>query len=120
MATRIDDYALIGDGRSAALIDKSGAVDWLCLPRFDSPACMAAMLGSKENGCWRIAPAEAFTVTRRYREDTLILETRFKAAEGEVLLTDFMAVDRPESCLVRTVTGISGSVHMRMDLIVRY
>jgi GH15 family glucan-1,4-alpha-glucosidase len=121
MTNRIDDYALIGDGRSAALIDKSGAIEWLCLPRFDAPACIASMLGKAENGIWRMAPTdERFEVARRYRRETLILETRFTCSEGTVSLTDFMAIDQPEPCVVRIVRGLSGSVNMRMHLALRF
>src|SRR5438552_7053220 len=87
---RIEDYALIGDCETAALVGRDGSIDWLCLPRFDSDSCFAALLGDPENGRWLIAPGEAAQASRRYREDTLILETTFKTSEGSVLLVDFM------------------------------
>lgn len=88
---RIEDYALIGDCESAALVGLNGSIDWLCLPRFDSPACFAALLGTEEHGHWSIAPAgEVRRGTRRYRGDTLIVETDFETADGAVTLIDFM------------------------------
>jgi GH15 family glucan-1,4-alpha-glucosidase len=121
MAKRIDDYALIGDGRSAALVARDAAIEFLCLPRFDSSACMAAMLGKKENGLWRLAPkVETNELTRCYRGDTLILETTFACASGRVMVIDFMPVGRPNPCIVRIVRGLAGSVPMRMDLVVRF
>ena len=91
----IEDYALIGDCHTAALVSKAGSIDWLCWPRFDSPACFAALLGSPDNGRWRIAPAETPTrVNRRYRPGTMILETLFETASGSVALIDFMAVEK--------------------------
>src|SRR5271168_2477459 len=87
----IGEYGLIGDGRSAALVGRSGSVDWLCWPRFDSPACFAALLGGGANGAWRIAPAGPAPAARRsYRGDTLLLDTRFATPDGEVMLTDLM------------------------------
>src|SRR2546427_7086412 len=91
MPNRIEDYALIGDCESAALVARDGSIDWLCWPRFDSDACFAALLGAPEHGRWLIAPkADAARVTRRYRPDTLILETRFETDEGAATLIDFM------------------------------
>jgi GH15 family glucan-1,4-alpha-glucosidase len=85
VSSRIEDYALIGDCETAALVGKDGSIDWLCWPRFDSPACFAALLGTPENGRWRIAPADQkMRVSRSYRDGTLILETRFAGADGEV------------------------------------
>ena len=105
----IEDYALIGDCHTAALVSKSGSIDWLCWPRFDSPACFAALLGTAENGYWRIAPAEPPTrVIRRYRPGTMILETVFETASGSVALIDFMAAEKDS--VVRIVEGRSGSV----------
>lgn len=115
----IEDYALIGDGRSAALVGRNGAIDWLCWPRFDSPACLAALLGTKENGHWRIAPADPEArVTRRYRGDTLVLETLFETEAGSVAVIDLMAPDQP--AVVRIVEGRTGSVPMRFELILRF
>ena len=91
MASRIEDYALIGDLGSAALVGRDGSIDWLCWPRFDSDACFAALLGTPEHGRWQIAPKDgAAKITRRYRPNTLILETRFETAEGAATLIDFM------------------------------
>ncbi|MDP9195595.1 MAG: glycoside hydrolase family 15 protein [Pseudomonadota bacterium] len=121
MALRIEDYALIGDCESAALVGRNGSIDWLCWPRFDSPACMAALLGGPDNGHWKIAPADATAaVTRQYLKDTLILETRFRTAEGEVALIDFMPQRGQNIDLVRIVRGISGKVPMRMDIVLRF
>src|SRR3954468_4873590 len=103
---RIEDYALIGDCQSAALVGCDGSIDWLCWPRFDSPACFAALLGSPDNGYWRVAPSSAVMASRRaYRTDTLILETEFETAEGKVCVIDFMPT-RDEQCnLARLVVG---------------
>src|ERR1700688_2426528 len=121
MPSRIEDYALIGDTETAALVSKCGSVDWLCWPRFDSDACFASLLGSPERGRWLITPFdERARVTRRYREDTLILETRFETAEGVVTLTDFMPHRGASSELVRVVTGERGRVRMRLELILRF
>ena len=115
----IEDYALIGDCHTAALVSKDGSIDWLCWPRFDSPACFAALLGSPDNGRWRIAPAETpVKVTRRYWPRTLILETLFETASGTVALIDFMAVEK--CSIVRIVEGRTGSVEMRLDLCMRF
>jgi len=121
VATPIEDYALIGDLQSAALISAEGAVDWLCLPRFDSPACFAAILGDAEHGCWRLAPAGDITGrSRRYRPGTLVLETEFETADGAVRVIDFMP-RRGEGAprLMRIVEGLRGRVAMRMDLRLR-
>jgi GH15 family glucan-1,4-alpha-glucosidase len=118
---RIEDYALVGDMQSAALVGKDGGVDWLCIPRFDSPACFAALLGTSEHGRWRIAPAgEPLATTRRYRPGTLVLETDFETPEGAVRITDFMPRrgDGPPR-LMRIVEGLSGRVPMRMELALR-
>ena len=82
MALRIEDYAVIGDTQSAALVGRDGSIDWLCLPRFDSPACFAALLGDARNGCWRLAPKGVKRTERRYRDDTLVLETDFHTEDG--------------------------------------
>lgn len=119
MAAAIEDYALIGDCQTAALVAKDGSIDWLCWPRFDSPACFAALLGGPENGRWRIAPAEEpVNVTRRYLPGTMILETLFETATGSVAVTDFMAVEK--ASVVRIVEGRTGSVDMRFDLALRF
>ena len=121
MPLRIEDYALIGDCETAALVGRDGSVDWLCWPRFDSDACFAALLGAPEHGRWLIAPTDgAASVTRRYRGDTLILETRFETSDGAVLVVDFMPPRSGHSNLVRLVLGERGQVAMRMELIVRF
>jgi GH15 family glucan-1,4-alpha-glucosidase len=120
MAARIEDYAMIGDCRSAALVSSSGSIDWLCLPRFDSGACFAALLGGPENGRWQIAPAaEVRAVRRRYRGDTLILETDFETDHGAVTLIDFMPMTGRVLDVVRLVQGRRGEVPMHMDLAIR-
>ena len=105
MPLRIEDYALIGDRETAALVARDGLIDWLCWPRFDSGACFAALLGSPEQGRWQIVPAEAAArTTRRYREDTLILETDHETADGAVTVIDFMPLRGTTSNVVRTGT----------------
>jgi GH15 family glucan-1,4-alpha-glucosidase len=117
----IADYALIGDRRSAALIARDGAIDWLCWPHFDSDACFAALLGDAGNGTWRIAPRELPQhTTRRYRGDTLILETRHRMVGGTVLVTDLMPIGTPHRTIVRQVTGEAGRVAMVLDLALRF
>jgi GH15 family glucan-1,4-alpha-glucosidase len=121
MAGRIEDYGLIGDCETAALVGRDGSIDWLCWPRFDSDACFAALLGTPGHGRWLIAPqAEKPRVTRRYRDDTLILETRFETSEGAVTLVDFMPLRGESSDLVRLVVGERGEVPMRMELVLRF
>lgn len=120
MASRIEDYALIGDCETAALVSRDGSVDWLCWPRFDSDACFAALLGEPKHGRWRIAPNGPARVTRQYRNDTLILETRFDTAEGAVTLADFMPPRSDESDLVRLLIGERGRVPMSLELILRF
>src|SRR2546423_1285801 len=121
MPLPIEDYALIGDCHSAALVGRNGSIDWLCWPRFDSDACFAALLGSRDNGCWCIAPRdENFRASRRYRENTLILETRFETDEGAATLIDFMPLRDTTSNLVRMVVGERGKVTMCMHLVLRF
>ncbi|HVZ85217.1 MAG TPA: glycoside hydrolase family 15 protein [Terracidiphilus sp.] len=121
MASRIEDYALIGDCETAALVDRAGSIDWLCWPDFTSHACLCALLGTRENGYWQIAPAqEGWKSTRAYRAHTLILETTFTALGGEVRLTDFMPIRGTHSDVVRIVEGVRGSVPMRMELALRF
>ena len=113
MPLPIEDYALIGDCETAALVGRDGSIDWLCWPRFDSDACFAALLGTEDNGRWRIAPRDPATrVTRQYRRNTLILETRFECDEGAVTLIDFMPVTGSSSSVVRLVVGERGRVAM--------
>jgi GH15 family glucan-1,4-alpha-glucosidase len=118
---RIEDYALIGDCRSAALVSRDGSIDWLCWPRFDSPACFAALVGTPDNGRWRIAPHKPPNqVHRQYRRGTMILETAFDTQDGSVALIDFMTASSGNSSLVRIVEGRSGNVAMRLDLALRF
>jgi GH15 family glucan-1,4-alpha-glucosidase len=118
---RIEDYALIGDCQTAALVGRNGSIDWLCWPRFDSPACFAALLGTPENGYWRISPVDRSAKVRRaYRAGTLILETEFETGEGAVTLTDFMPVRSGQSDLVRIVTGRRGRVAMETEGVLRF
>ncbi len=120
MPARIEDYALIGNCQTAALVSRAGSVAWLCLPRFDSGACFAALLGAPEHGCWRIEPAaEVRRTRRRYRRDTLVLETTFETDAGAVTLVDCMPVNAERPTLVRLVRGERGQVPMRMLFILR-
>ncbi len=121
MTLKIEDYAIIGDCESAALVGRDGSVDWFCLPRFDSPACFANLLGTKENGRWLIGPVDpAAKVSRRYRGKSLILETTIETAEGTAIVSDFMPTRTAERHLIRLVRGISGSVKLRTELIIRF
>jgi GH15 family glucan-1,4-alpha-glucosidase len=121
VSARIEDYALIGDGETAALVSRDGSIDWLCWPRFDSAACFAALLGDAGNGRWRIGPEDADArVTRRYREGTLIVETEFETDTGIVTLIDFMPPRSDVSDLIRIVRGKRGRVAMRLDLALRF
>ncbi|MCA1505307.1 glycoside hydrolase family 15 protein [Bradyrhizobium sp. NBAIM02] len=121
MAQRIEDYALIGDCETAALVGRNGSIDWLCWPAFDSDACFAAILGTHKNGRWLVAPSEAATsISRRYLGNTLILETRFETKNGTVALIDFMPLRGKASDIVRLVRGIRGTVKMRMELVIRF
>ncbi|MDF0492544.1 MULTISPECIES: glycoside hydrolase family 15 protein [Bradyrhizobium] len=121
MAQRIEDYALIGDCETAALVGRNGSIDWLCWPAFDSDACFAAILGTHKNGRWLIAPSENATrISRRYVGHTLVLETRFETKSGTVALIDFMPLRGKASDIVRLVRGIRGTVKMRMELVIRF
>jgi GH15 family glucan-1,4-alpha-glucosidase len=121
MAQRIEDYALIGDCETAALVGRDGSIDWLCLPRFDSGACFAALLGGPDNGRWRLAPAAPVTATRRrYAGDTLVLETEFETADGACAVIDFMPIRGATPNLVRIVEGRGGRVPMLMELVLRF
>ena len=121
MAHRIEDYALIGDCESAALVGRDGSLDWLCWPRFDSSACFAALLGSREHGRWIITPVgDDVRIQRRYRRHTLVLETRFETPAGTVTLTDFMPPRGANAAIVRLVRGIRGRVRLRTELILRF
>ena len=121
MTGMIEDYALLGNCETVALVDRGGSIDWLGLPRFDSPACFAALLGSPDNGRWLVAPADAAArVTRCYRGDTLILQTTFETDTGAVCVIDFMTRRAGATDIVRLVRGVSGTVAMRMELVVRF
>lgn len=120
VAARIEDYAFIGDLQTGALVSRDGSIDWLCVPRFDSPACFASLLGTPENGRWQIRPdAEIREVRRRYLDGTLILETEFVCDGGSVAVIDFMPPRTSAPDLVRIVEGRRGEVPMRMELVIR-
>ncbi len=119
--SRIEDYALIGDGETAALVSRAGSIDWLCWPRFDSAACFAALLGDTRNGRWVIAPdAPPTRITRRYLDDTLVLETTFETATGTAVMVDFMPPRASASDVVRIVRGVAGRVRLRSELVIRF
>ncbi|MEX5213261.1 MAG: glycoside hydrolase family 15 protein [Nitrospiraceae bacterium] len=121
MASRIEDYALIGDTHTAALVGRDGSIDWYCAPRFDSAACFAALLGTKDNGRWLLAPKdEVQGVRRRYREGTLILETEYRTEGGTAIVIDWMPPHDTNIDLIRSVVGIKGQVRMTMELIIRF
>ncbi len=118
---KIEDYSVIGDLHTIALVGRDGSIDWMCLPRFDSSACFASLLGDQDNGCWKLQPSEpTVSIRRAYRGDTLVLETEFTTASGVVRLTDFMPPDSRSREVVRIVEGVSGTVDMAMRLIVRF
>ena len=118
----IEDYALIGDCRSAALVGRNGSIDWLCWPHFDSDACFAALLGSRDHGRWLITPADDddVKVSRSYRDDTLILETVFETEQSAVVLVDFMPVDPERYAIVRRVEGRRGRMALRLEMLLRF
>ena len=121
MPLRIEDYALIGNTRTAALVGKDGSIDWMCVPRFDSNACFAALLGKQEHGHWQFGPARGVAAVRRaYRPGTLILETEFETEEGAVRVIDCMPVWEERTDLVRIVECVRGRMPMRMELIMRF
>jgi GH15 family glucan-1,4-alpha-glucosidase len=127
VAARIEDYAVLGDLRTAALVSRDGAVDWWCPPRFDSAACFAALLGTEQDGCWTLRPTDNAESRRRYRPDTLVLETDWRTTTGEVRVVDFLSLPdgdlRPEgnpTRLVRMVTGVRGRVEMCTVLRARF
>jgi GH15 family glucan-1,4-alpha-glucosidase len=120
MSTPIEDYALIGDCETAALVSRNGSIDWLCLPHFASPACFASMLGTGDNGHWSIAPKIEARCTRRYLDHTLVLETTFESDDGSALLLDFMPIRGGNAHLVRIVRGIRGNVPMCMEMALRF
>ncbi|MGP8434255.1 glycoside hydrolase family 15 protein [Paraburkholderia fungorum] len=117
----IEDYALLGDGETAALLGKDGSIDWLCWPRFDNDACFAALLGTPDHGHWQVSPAvECTGQSRRYQEDTLVMETDFRTADGAVRVIDFMPLRETFSSLVRIVVGLQGRVKMRSVVRLRF
>ena len=117
----IEDYALIGDCKTAALVGRNGSIDWLCWPRFDSNACFAALLGTSEHGRWQICPADpAPRISRAYRDGSMVLETVFDTADGRVALIDFMPIGRANSSVIRLVKGQRGKVAMRLHLALRF
>ena len=122
MNAPIEDYALLSDLETAAMVGRDGSVDWLCLPRFDSPACLAALLGTRDNGFWRLAPlgVEGPCAHRAYRPDTLVLDSRWETAQGTARVTDFMPPQDGLPCLLRVVEGVSGCVRMRSELRPRF
>ena len=121
MTTRIEDYAIIGDTETVALVGNDGSIDWLCIPRFDSAACFAALLGDEKNGRWQITPvSKVRRVERRYRPGTLILETDFETAEGAVRIVDLMPIRDGSPDVLRIVEGLRGRVPMRMELVPRF
>jgi GH15 family glucan-1,4-alpha-glucosidase len=121
VALPLEDYALIGDTQTAGLVGRDGSIDWLCMPRFDSHACFAALLGDKSHGRWLLAPADPVTSTaRRYRGQSLVLETDFRTASGAVRLVDCMPPRDYSPDLVRVVEGLDGEVRMQMELVIRF
>ena len=120
MPSAIEDYALIGDCETAALVARDGSIDWFCLPRFDSDACFAAIVGNPENGRWQLAPVGKAKVRRRYRPKTLVLETEFETDTGTATLIDFMPLRKGNPEIVRMVRCDRGSVRMCMDLVIRF
>jgi GH15 family glucan-1,4-alpha-glucosidase len=120
MPSAIKDYALIGNCETAALVGRDGSIDWLCVPRFDSEACFAALLGSTENGRWQVAPVGKSKVVRRYRHRTLILETEFQTSSGRATLIDFMPMRDAIPAVIRIVRCDRGAVRMRMELAIRF
>ena len=120
MSMPIEDYAAIGDGHTAALIGINGSLDWMCLPRFDSPACFAALVGDPSNGHWLIGPDEEHTARRRYVDDTGVLETTYTTERGEIRVTDLMPTGDRRADVVRRVEGISGTVRVRHSWLVRF
>jgi GH15 family glucan-1,4-alpha-glucosidase len=121
MPSRIEDYALIGDCETAALVSREGSIDWLCWPRFDSDACFAALLGSPDHGRWLIGPRDPpARITRHYRKDALILETSFETADGAATLIDFMPLRGRSPNIIRIVAGTRGRIAMRTELVLRF
>lgn len=121
MSKPIESYALIGDGETAALVARDGSIDWLCWPDFSDDACFCALLGTDRNGRWSIAPRAPINDTaRRYRGDTMILETEMRTADGTVRITDFMPIRETISAVVRIVEGLSGTVEVDWEVCPRF
>jgi GH15 family glucan-1,4-alpha-glucosidase len=127
MTSRIEDYGFISDLRTGALIARKGSIDWLCLPRFDSESVFGALVGTTDHGRWLLGPAhvdEQVTCrdhcTRRYLPSTFIMETRWRTATGEVLVTEFMPIGASGTVLIRRVQGLHGHVVMRQELVLRF
>src|SRR3954471_7625339 len=120
MPSRIEDYALIGDCQTAALVGRDGSIDWLCFSRFDSGACFAALLGTPEHGRWLLAPVDEGEATRRYLHDTMVLETTWETESGTVRVFDFMPPRGRAPDVVRMVEGVRGTVEMRSELVIRF
>src|SRR5579863_34728 len=125
MPNRIEDYAVIGNCETVALVGRDGSIDWLCLPRFDSAACFARLLGDESNGYWRIAPlgpdgSMAMSTRRRYREGTLVLETEFETPTGSMRLSDCMPIREAHPQIVRVVDVLEGTLTVRMELSLRF
>jgi GH15 family glucan-1,4-alpha-glucosidase len=121
VALKIEDYGIIGDTHTAALVGRNGSIDWLCLPRFDSDACFAGLLGDNSHGYWRISPAtEDYEVRRHYRGDSLVLDTEFETADGVAKVVDCMPIREDHPQVVRMVEAVRGEVAMRMDLVIRF
>lgn len=120
MAARIEDYALLGDCHSAALVSREGSIDWLCMPRFDSGACFAALLGDAENGRWAITPRGSFAAARRYLPGTMVLETEFHASTGVCRVIDCLVVGDLHPTLIRRVEGVAGTVVLGLELVIRF
>ncbi|HET7358306.1 MAG TPA: glycoside hydrolase family 15 protein [Nocardioidaceae bacterium] len=120
MALPIEDYAVLGDTGTAALVGRNGSVDWLCLPRFDSPACFAGLLGDNENGHWLLGPADEARVSRRYLENTVALETTYTTDTGSMTVLDLMPFGDKRADIVRRITGVEGTVRVRHEWVVRF
>src|SRR5437867_3494656 len=121
MSAPLENYALIGDAETVALVDRGGSVDWFCVPRCDSGACFAALLGDVRHGRWLLAPAGGVReIRRRYRPDTLVLETDFVTESGTARLIDCMPAHGTSAQLVRIVEGVKGRVAMKMELVIRF
>ena len=120
MSLKIEDYALIGDCQTAALVGNDGSIDWLCWPRFDSPSCFTRLLGDEENGRWLLAPSDpAAKVRRNYRDHTLVLESHWETADGAAVVIDFLPDTRPQCHLVRIVRGLRGTLRFQTELVIR-